>query len=88
MTNRTRTAFSIVLVLPAIVFVLTGLRWWVDPTAAADQLGMPLLNGLVCGGSVTTKGRANSRQTPAAGPSVDEREMSGYIFFSDKKLNS
>lgn len=33
-------------VLPAILFVVIGLQWVVDPSGAASTLGMPLLDGL------------------------------------------
>ena len=46
MKRGTRTVLKALLVLPAIVFVMSGLRWWVDPTGAAEQLGMPLLDGV------------------------------------------
>ncbi|MFT5483754.1 MAG: hypothetical protein ACI9GW_002412 [Halieaceae bacterium] len=36
----------VVVALPGILFVVTGLRWLVDPKSAATQLGMPLLDGL------------------------------------------
>lgn len=36
----------VIVALPGILFVVTGLRWLVDPSAAAAQLGMPLLDGL------------------------------------------
>lgn len=36
----------VLLALPAILFLVTGLRWLTDPTAAAGQLGMPLLEGV------------------------------------------
>jgi len=36
----------IVLWLIAALFTLIGLRWHVDPLAAANSLGMPLLDGL------------------------------------------
>ncbi|WOJ94500.1 hypothetical protein R0135_04885 [Congregibacter variabilis] len=32
--------------LPGVLFVVTGLRWLVDPSAAATQFAMPLLDGL------------------------------------------
>lgn len=32
--------------LAALVMVATGVRWMVDPSAAAAQLGMPLLEGI------------------------------------------
>lgn len=35
-----------VLVAPAILFIVMGLRWLVDPAGAAEQLGMPLLDGV------------------------------------------
>lgn len=37
---------SVVVALPGIMFIVTGLRWLVDPSAAAAQFGMPLLEGL------------------------------------------
>ena len=33
-------------ILPAILFVVMGLRWIVDPTGAATGLGMTLLEGV------------------------------------------
>jgi len=36
----------LLLVLPAILFVVMGLRWVTDPTGAADALGMTLMTGL------------------------------------------
>ncbi|MFT5611626.1 MAG: hypothetical protein ACI9LU_002131 [Polaribacter sp.] len=36
----------IFVVLPALLFLLIGIRWLVDPTGAAAELGMPLLEGL------------------------------------------
>ena len=36
----------VIVALPGILFVVTGLRWLVDPLAAATQLGMPLLDGV------------------------------------------
>ena len=38
-------ALKIIILLPAILFLVTGLRWFVDPGAAAAGLGMPLLEG-------------------------------------------
>lgn len=35
----------VIVALPGILFVVTGLRWLVDPSAAAAQLGMSLLDG-------------------------------------------
>lgn len=37
---------KLLVILPAILFVVTGLRWIVDPSGAAAQFGMPLLEGL------------------------------------------
>jgi len=39
-------ALAVLVILAAITFVATGLRWIVDPSAAAGQLGMPLLEGV------------------------------------------
>ncbi len=36
----------VIVALPGILFVVTGLRWLVDPSAAAAQFGMPLLDGV------------------------------------------
>ena len=36
----------IIVTLPAIIFIVTGLRYAVDPVAAAAQFGMPLLEGV------------------------------------------
>lgn len=36
----------VIVAIPGIMFVVTGLRWLVDPSAAAAQFGMPLLDGL------------------------------------------
>jgi hypothetical protein len=36
----------VIVALPGILFVVTGLRWLVDPASAAGQFGMPLLDGL------------------------------------------
>ena len=35
----------ILIVLPALLFVVMGLRWATDPGWAADQLGMTLMTG-------------------------------------------
>jgi hypothetical protein len=32
--------------LPALMFLFSGLQWLVDPAAAAEGLGMPLLTGI------------------------------------------
>jgi uncharacterized membrane protein len=37
---------KVIVALPGILFVVTGLRWLVDPASAAAQFGMPLLDGL------------------------------------------
>ena len=37
---------SVLVVLPAIVFVVTGVRWLVDPSGSAAQLGLALDQGL------------------------------------------
>ena len=36
----------ILVILPAIIFVVTGLRYILDPASAAAQFGMPLLDGV------------------------------------------
>jgi hypothetical protein len=36
----------VLVVLPSILFVVTGLRWLVDPATAAAELGMTLLDGV------------------------------------------
>ena len=36
----------VIVALPAIGFVVTGLRYIIDPTSAAEQFGMPLLDGV------------------------------------------
>ena len=40
------TLLRILVALPAILFLVLGLRWAVDPAGAAAELGMPLLEGL------------------------------------------
>ncbi len=37
---------KVLVALPGILFVVTGVRWLVDPASAAAQFGMPLLDGL------------------------------------------
>ena len=37
---------TIVLVLPALLFIVMGLRWLVDPAGVAPELGMTLETGL------------------------------------------
>lgn len=39
-------AIKILTCLPAILLGLMGIRWLVDPSGAAGELGMPLLEGL------------------------------------------
>ena len=39
-------ALSVLVILPAILFVVTGVRWLVDPAASATQLSMALDEGL------------------------------------------
>ncbi|CAA0111478.1 Uncharacterised protein [Halioglobus japonicus] len=41
-----KTLFRILVALPAILFVVMGLRWAVDPTGAAAGLGMTLMEGV------------------------------------------
>lgn len=41
-----KRVLSIVIALPALMFIMTGLRWLVDPATAAAQFGMPLLDGV------------------------------------------
>jgi hypothetical protein len=41
-----KTFLRVLVILPAILFVLMGLRWAVDPTGAANGLGMTLLDGV------------------------------------------
>jgi hypothetical protein len=41
-----KTVFRILVSLPAILFVVMGLRWVVDPAGAAPGLGMTLMQGV------------------------------------------
>lgn len=41
-----KRVLQVVVTLPGILFLFLGLRWIVDPTSAADALGMPLLDGV------------------------------------------
>jgi hypothetical protein len=41
-----RTVFRVLVTLPAIFFVIMGLRWAIDPTGAATALGMTLMEGV------------------------------------------
>lgn len=36
----------VLVVLPALLFTVMGLRWLTDPAGAASRLGMPLLDGV------------------------------------------
>ena len=38
--------FRVLVTLPAILFIVTGLRWAIDPSGAATALGMTLLDGI------------------------------------------
>jgi len=40
-----KTGFRIVAALPGLMLLLLGFRWVTDPAAAAEGLGMPLLEG-------------------------------------------
>lgn len=41
-----KTFFRVLVALPAILFVVMGLRWAVDPMGAASGLGMTLMEGV------------------------------------------
>jgi hypothetical protein len=41
-----KAVLRILVALPAVLFVVMGLRWITDPTGAATALGMPLLDGV------------------------------------------
>lgn len=41
-----KTVLRILVTLPAVLFVVMGLRWITDPTGAATALGMTLLDGV------------------------------------------
>ena len=41
-----KTLLRILVTLPGVLFVVIGLRWAVDPTGAAAELGMSLLEGV------------------------------------------
>ena len=38
--------FRVVVILPALLFIVMGLRWGIDPEGAATGLGMTLLEGV------------------------------------------
>jgi hypothetical protein len=39
-------ALKVIVALPAILFIVIGLRWLIDPAGVAAEFGMPLLDGL------------------------------------------
>ena len=41
-----KTVLRILVMLPAVLFVVMGLRWITDPTGAATALGMTLMDGV------------------------------------------
>ncbi|MDG1944055.1 MAG: hypothetical protein P8J17_07340 [Halioglobus sp.] len=41
-----KTLLRILIALPAILFLVTGLRWSLDPSSAAAALGMSLMDGV------------------------------------------
>lgn len=41
-----KTVLRVLIALPAILFVVLGLRWIIDPSSAADALGMQLMDGV------------------------------------------
>ena len=41
-----KSVLRILVILPAVLFVVMGLRWIIDPTAAAATLGMTLMDGV------------------------------------------
>ena len=41
-----KTSLKIILLLPAVLFIVTGLRWLVDPASIADDFGFALASGL------------------------------------------
>lgn len=41
-----KTVLRVFIALPAVLFVVLGLRWFVDPTGAAAALGMQLMDGV------------------------------------------
>jgi hypothetical protein len=40
-----KTVLRVLVTLPAVLFIVMGLRWVTDPTGAAAALGMTLLDG-------------------------------------------
>ncbi len=41
-----KTLLRVLVMLPAVLFVVMGLRWITDPAAAATALGMTLMDGV------------------------------------------
>lgn len=46
----------IAVTLPAILFLIIGLRWAIDPAGAAESLAMPLLEGLALSSQIADTG--------------------------------
>ena len=42
----TRRAFALIVMLPGLLFVMTGARWLIDPVSAAATLGLTVETGL------------------------------------------
>jgi len=51
-------ALKILIGLTSILFIILGARWGFDPSAAAGQLGMPLLEGLGMSAQIGNVGAA------------------------------
>lgn len=51
-------ALKILIGITAILFIILGARWGFDPSAAAGQLGMPLLEGLGLSAQIGNVGAA------------------------------
>lgn len=41
-----RKALKVLILIPSLLMVVSGIRWLVDPSGAADALGMTLLDGV------------------------------------------
>ena len=41
-----KKTLQVVIGLPGMLFLFTGIRWLLDPDTAASELGMPLLDGI------------------------------------------
>ncbi|MBL4671350.1 MAG: hypothetical protein JKX81_03750 [Arenicella sp.] len=52
------TALKILIGLTSILFIILGARWGIDPSGAAGQLGMPLLEGLGMSAQIGNVGAA------------------------------